>query len=63
MHWRRFSSTDSFEASNSTEFQPIARQSEITPRSGQWSRCSATGTLTRFVIAAHIAYMTSVPVI
>ena len=42
---RRFSATSSSCASNSTEFQPPARQSVITARSGQWSRCSATGTV------------------
>ncbi len=35
----------------------------MTARSGQWSRWSATGTEMRFVISAHIAYMTSTPVI
>ena len=32
---RRFSSTGSDEASNSTEFQPLARHALITARSGQ----------------------------
>ena len=63
MHWRWFSSTDSLLASNRTEFQPLARQAEITARSGQWSRCSATGTETRPAYAVHIAYMASMPVI
>ena len=30
MHWRLFSSTVSFDASKSTEFQPAARQAEMT---------------------------------
>jgi hypothetical protein len=41
MHWRLFSSTESLLASNRTEFQPFARQVEMTSRSGQWSRWSA----------------------
>ena len=57
-----FSSTDSFEASNRTEFQPSARHWLITARSGQWSRWSATGTVMSFVSARHIAIITSAPV-
>ena len=63
MHWRLFSSTDSLLASKRTEFQPFARQAEITSRSGQWSRWRATGTETRPAYAAHMAYMASTPVI
>src|SRR5487761_1914235 len=63
MHWRWFSSTESLLAAKRTELQPFARQALITSRSGQWSRCSATGTVTSFVYASHNAYMASRPVI
>ena len=43
--WRVFSSTGSADPSKSTEFHPVSRQVVITSRSGQWSRCSVTGTL------------------
>jgi hypothetical protein len=49
------------EASNKTEFQPRSRQSVITSRSGQWSRCRATGTSMPAVIAVHMAKSTSEP--
>ena len=52
--WRRFSSTGSEEASNSTEFQPRSRQALMTSRSGQWSRWRVTGTGTSRVIASHM---------
>src|SRR5512141_43539 len=61
MHWRRLSSTVSLEASNRTEFQPLARHSEMTARSGQWSRWSATGTDTLPAISAHMPNRTSAP--
>ncbi len=59
---RWFSSTGSWEASNSTEFQPTSRHSVITARSGQWSRCSETGTSMPAVIDVHIAYSTRLPI-
>ena len=63
MHWRLFSSTDSLQASKRTEFQPFARQALMTSRSGQWSRWSATGTVTVPGVArTHIAYRPSTPV-
>ena len=34
----------------------------MTSRSGQWSRCSATGTLMDSVMARHIAISTSAPI-
>ena len=41
---------------------PCARQSVITSRSGQWSRCSATGTsMSRRPSRRHIAIRTSAP--
>ena len=45
-HWRLFSSTESLLASKRTEFHPWSRQAVMTSRSGQWSRCSAAGTVT-----------------
>ncbi len=59
---RWFSSTGSCEASNSTEFQPTSRHSVITERSGQWSRCSETGTSMPAVMDVHIAYSTPLPI-
>ncbi len=49
-----FSSTSSSEPSNRTEFQPARRQVEIHSRSGQWSRCSATGIGTSSARARHM---------
>ena len=40
----RVSSTGRADPSKSTEFQPVSRQVVSTSRSGQWSRCSVTGT-------------------
>ena len=60
--WRRFSSTGCREASNSTEFQPLRRQSVMTSRSGQWSRCRQTGTSIPAVIVSHMPYRTSSPI-
>ena len=50
---RWFSSIGIREASKSTEFHPVFRHRLITSRSGQWSRCSATGTGTSAVIDVH----------
>ena len=57
----RFSATSSSWASNSTEFQPPARQSLITDRSGQWSRWRTTGTSTSRTSAVKMAKSCSRP--
>jgi hypothetical protein len=51
---RVFSSTGRWEASNNTEFHPRSRHVVMTSRSGQWSRCRATGTSIPAVIAVHM---------
>ena len=59
--WRVFSSTSSSEPSNRTEFQPASRQRVIHSRSGQWSRCSVTGTGTASARVRQIAASVSAP--
>ena len=59
---RRFSATGIREPSNSTEFQPLRRQSLSSARSGQWSRCRQTGTSMPAVISRHMANSRSSPI-
>src|ERR1700727_191926 len=59
---RWFSATGSREASNSTEFHPLRRQSLMTSRSGQWSRWRLTGTSIPAVISRHMANSRSRPI-
>ena len=50
------------EASNSTDDHPARTTSEMTARSGQWSRCSATGTGTSAAACRNIVVIRSVPI-
>src|ERR1700748_1514762 len=62
MVWRVFSATSSSDASNRTEFHPASRQMVIHSRSGQWSRCSDTGTGTSSAQTRHMLYSALAPI-